>query len=83
MDAATTRPAKLSIMMFTLVCEGLEKDIAKTFKEAQAAAKKGDLATVERLEARCDALCGKMEALIESQLSAAGEKRPAAPTLAA
>jgi len=74
---------RLSPMMFALVCEDLESRVSAAFMAAQRAATEGNLDEVERLEALAEAACAKLEALIEGQLQARGEKRPNAPSLAA
>lgn len=83
MAADAPRPRKLSLFEFSIACEAIEGKITATFSAAQKAAEGGNLAEVERLSDLCDALSARLEALIEGQLMAAGEARPAAPTLAA
>lgn len=83
MAAEHTASRRLPLMVFEIACEAIEKKLSDAFKAAQKAAKDGDLPEVERLEAVCDGYATKLEALIEGQLAAAGQARPAAPTLAA
>lgn len=74
---------KLSLKLFAIACEAIEAEFTAAFTAVQKAAKVGNLAEIERLETLCDVLATRLEGLIEGQLAAHGQARPAAPKLVA